>query len=260
MTTPRSLVLLILLTTLLIVPWPKTMRAAEDNPNSCLTCHNGMKRHKLKQCYAEWQGSIHARQHVSCEDCHGGNPGATDKENAHQGVFSAMNPKSAVYYTRIPGLCGGCHKVELKDFQATKHYQSLMDKGMGPHCITCHDSMSTKVLTPDEIESLCTICHNARNKNLPHVSGLAKNILERMLLMDQKIAQTENTLAIANKDSAANSDNARNLLKLATQKLRACKRQWHSFRFERMDVLLDETDGLLKNSQDTLEHTAPRAR
>ena len=252
----KILFLFLLLLPLALSP---SLLSANDKPNSCPKCHAGKKRHGLKQCYAEWQGSIHARKHVSCHNCHGGNPEENSKGKAHKGVYGAMNPASNTYYTKIPGLCGGCHKAELHDFQATKHYQSLMDKGMGPHCITCHDSMSTKVLTPDEIESLCTICHNARNKNLPHVSGLAKSILERMLLTDQKIAQTERDLtrATGNKAKVEMGDN---LLKRAVRKLQACKRHWHSFSFDRMAGQLDETDILIKKSQAVLHHPNPETK
>ena len=54
---------------------------------SCITCHSDpdflVTHPKLYEYYRDWEGSIHGQQEVTCSDCHGGDPEASDASQAH---------------------------------------------------------------------------------------------------------------------------------------------------------------------------------
>jgi len=226
--------------------------AAAAAANSCVDCHAVAASRPLRDSHADWEGSIHARLHVACEDCHAGNPREVDKGSAHQGVYGAMNPRSTVYYTKITGLCGQCHKREFLDFQSSSHYRSLISQGTGPDCIACHDAMATKVIGAAAIAKLCGVCHNPGNRNLPEVGALARDILSRMAGIDWKIAQVREKLKVAGRQGV-NQNKASGFLNLASRELRDCKANWHTFQLQRMAARLDGVDSLVQKALDSLE-------
>jgi len=131
--------------------------------NSCVNCHSklsassfvGIKSH-------DWKGSIHQKHNVTCDKCHGGNPAAINKNEAHTGVLGSTKPQSRVYYKNIPSTCGKCHGAEFYKFTQSYHFKKLEATGKGPNCVTCHGSMVTNVLNPDDIANVCVRCHNKR--------------------------------------------------------------------------------------------------
>lgn len=228
------------------------MPAASFAANSCVDCHAVVGSRPLRASHADWDGSIHARMHVSCEDCHSGNPKEAGKEKAHLGVYGSLNPRSTVYYTKIPGLCGRCHVREFRDFQSSSHYRTLMSQGTGPDCIACHDAMATKVIGADVVVKLCGVCHNQGNRNLPEVAALARDILNRMAAIDRKIAEARERQAKASQQGQ-NQYKALGFLNLASRELRACKDHWHTFQLHRMAPLLDGVDRLIQQGLDALD-------
>ncbi len=146
--------------------------------NSCVDCHSklpsssfvGVKSH-------DWKGSIHQKHGVTCDKCHGGNPSAMDEREAHAGVMGSSNPQSRVYYKNIPSTCGRCHGAEFYNFIQSYHFKKLEAAGKGPNCVTCHGSMVTSILTPDDIANVCDRCHNERIGIFPYVPQKAKAVL-----------------------------------------------------------------------------------
>jgi len=181
---------------------------------------------------------------ITCENCHGGDPNATEKVRAHDGVYDALNPESSVYYTRIPRLCGECHKHELIAFKRSRHFEELMDKGVGPNCVTCHDAMATKVLKPGEVELFCGVCHNARN-GLPDITGKAGRVLTRMQSSAERLRKAERILAAR---ASRNRDcrRARGFLNLAGHELFATREDWHAFQLDRVLSRLSGVDDLIR--------------
>jgi len=153
---------------------------AEENTrgNSCVTCHSklpassfvGVKSHS-------WKGSIHQKYGVTCDKCHGGDPGVPGQNEAHAGVLGSGDTRSTVYFKNIPSTCGKCHGAELYKFTQSIHYKKLESEGKGPECVTCHGSMVTDILTPDTIAAVCERCHNARMGIFPDVPEKAKVVL-----------------------------------------------------------------------------------
>ncbi len=213
--------------------------------NSCVQCHSklpassfyGVKSHG-------WIGSIHQRKGIKCNDCHGGNPGAAGEKEAHTGVLGSSDPHSTVYFKNIPATCGKCHGAEYYKFKQSVHYQMLESTGRGPECVTCHGSMVTKVLTPDEMSGVCARCHNARMGILPNVPRKAKQVL--LLLRESK------ALLAADKQlhPAPRSARTAQILNGAEVDLHDAKLDWHKFD-------LDSISNYLLKFYDTTEKLPP---
>jgi len=128
--------------------------------NSCVECHRSTAGVSyLKHDFADWEHSVHANAGVRCEACHGGNPAAPDKAQAHTGLKPSTDPASPVYFNRIPATCGECHQAEYKAFQKSAHFKELERSGRGPNCVTCHGSMANHILSPRDLETSCSLCH-----------------------------------------------------------------------------------------------------
>ncbi len=216
----------------------------------CVSCHAKLARPSMKERHAEWRDSIHSRMGVTCDNCHGGNPDLESKTAAHQGVYDSMNPKSSVYYTNIPRLCGRCHKHEFLEFKMSVHYKMLMTKGVGPNCVTCHDAMSTKVLQPAQLEVFCGMCHNPKMSR-PGVLDQAKEILLEMNRLSRKVSRRETALHAA-RAKGRKVSKAEGFLHLAKHELVACRQDWHTFKLARIRKRLKGVETLLHEGQASL--------
>ena len=156
-----------------------------NTDNSCVRCHSQLPGSSFVGTRSHsWTGSTHQKHGVTCDKCHGGNPRAAEEKEAHAGVFGSANPRSTVYYKNIPSTCGKCHGAEFFKFTQSLHYQRLESTGKGPECVTCHGSMTTRILTPDTIAAVCEQCHNARLGIFPFIPQKAKAVL--LLLRESK--------------------------------------------------------------------------
>jgi hypothetical protein len=215
-------------------------RSAGDRSeeNSCVDCHCklpacsffGVKSHR-------WVGSIHQQHGVTCDKCHGGNPAAAEKEQAHIGVFGSSNPRSSVYFKNVPATCGGCHGGELYKFTQSLHYKMLESTGRGPDCVTCHGSMATKILSPNNLVAICASCHNGRMCNLPYVSQKAKAVL-LLLRESQALLAADKQLYHSPRDAQT--------LGHAEVILHAAKLNWHKFDLDTILKQLDEFHNTLE--------------
>lgn len=150
---------------LFILPFFPASAYAE---NQCVACHQGGQAGKAVAArHQDYTGSIHERNQVGCNDCHGGDPSATETTAAHTGVLPASDPESRVHFQRVPATCGACHKAQYTGFVRSRHAKRLAGSGMGPNCVTCHGSMATHVLTEDQFEPFCVACHNDRTEADP---------------------------------------------------------------------------------------------
>jgi hypothetical protein len=149
---------------------PQAQGAAPDyRNNNCVNCHAtvGEPLHVSSRFY-EWQDSRHQARNVGCEKCHGGNPGATDPQQAHAGVFNVDDPRSRMHYRNQPETCGNCHRAVVRAFVQSEHYQKLKGNGLGASCNTCHAHMATQVVyAPKETADMCARCHDSINYLTP---------------------------------------------------------------------------------------------
>ena len=213
--------------------------------NSCVNCHSrlpastfvGVKSHS-------WNGSVHQQHGVTCDKCHGGDPAAAEKTQAHAGILGSSNPQSPVYFKNIPATCGRCHGGEYYKFTQSLHYKMLESTGKGPECVTCHGSMVTKVLAPDTLAAVCERCHNERMGIFPYVPQKAKAVLlllresQSLLLADEQLYHP-----------AAGTTQASSLSAASTA-LYSARLDWHKFDLDTITShLQDFYDAIHKLSQ-----------
>ncbi len=221
--------------------------SAGDQPeeNSCVQCHSKLPAGSFYEVKSHsWVGSIHQQHGVTCDKCHGGNPTAAKEKQAHIGVLGSSNPPSSVYFKNIPATCGKCHGAEFYKFTQGLHYKMLESTGKGPDCVTCHGSMVTKVLAPDNLVAVCERCHNERMGIFPYVPQKAKMVL--LLLRESKalLAADEQLYHSPKCTDAAQA------LGHAEVLLHAAKLDWHKFD-------LDTITSNVQEFYDTIEKLPP---
>ena len=161
---------------------------AAETETSCVTCHSSQRffveNKKLYNYYRDWLGSPHKEAGLSCFDCHGGDPAAAEKSDAHRGMYPPSDPRSRVNYRNQVATCGGnCHGKEAEQFKASKHYRRLQDQNrLGvPSCSTCHRVMNRKPYYGEIVEITCQVCHYEGNEqDLPLVTRRADETLHRL--------------------------------------------------------------------------------
>ena len=206
-----------------LLGFSRGVQAAAEN--GCIHCHkNQTQPQQLEHNYADWKKSTHAKHDVSCEACHRGNSNTQDPVKAHEGVLASRDEKSSVYFKNVPQTCGRCHTAELQEFQKSAHYKMLEKSGKGPNCLTCHGAMATTILTHDDLDKTCSLCH-----------GKPTQAAKTLSLMDA----VKNSLKLLQKQTGTDKT------KLAdfTQRYQVIQKKWHSFDVE---YVTDLCQSLLK--------------
>jgi hypothetical protein len=165
---------------------------AAAREESCITCHRDpdfqVTNKKLYDYYRDWSQSAHALEGIECSDCHGGNPKAPGKKEAHgaKGIGASVR-SSPVNYRNIPETCAPCHEAFYDNYRLSAHFKHLTkladEKGQrqGPNCVTCHLSVSTEVLNVNTVRNTCERCHNEKTGNHPEIPDKAEFLLNKFL-------------------------------------------------------------------------------
>lgn len=220
--------------------FPAPAHSSAAGTNSCTACHSKLPSGSFAGAKAHgWKGSAHQKAGVTCDKCHGGNPKAAAKEEAHKGVLGSEDPESMVYYKNVPSTCGQCHGAEAFKFNRSGHYKKLETSGSGPTCVTCHGSMIVSVLTPDSVADVCGRCHNSQGV-LPYVPQYAKSVLLALRESQTMVNEAEWYYHPA-KGTRAASD-----ITDARVALHSAKLDWHTFDLESITEYLQKTYGSLK--------------
>ncbi len=206
--------------------------------NSCVRCHSALTGQSFVGTKSHsWKGSVHQEHGVTCDKCHGGDPKAVMEKLAHIGVFSSSNPDSKVYYKNIPSTCGKCHGAEFYKFTQSYHYKKLESTGQGPNCVTCHGSMVTTILNPNDMASVCDRCHNNRMGVLPYIPKKAKAVL-LLLQQGNLLMKADGKLYTSKADEK--------VLSAARADLSSARMEWHTFD---LDVIVKDLEGAYNNFQ-----------
>jgi len=155
-------------------PAPDAQAIEEPAPDSCVGCHAKRQPGML----AQWFDGEHAKQGVSCEECHG---------DDHEAMFRAKG--------RVPSnICQGCHAEETLEFKQSAHgharkhaivnarllaqIPAMQRQGcMGCHdmggrrggrCNNCHGAHRFSAEQARSPEA-CGVCH--RGPDHPHIEA-----------------------------------------------------------------------------------------
>lgn len=136
----------------MLSPWS----IAKGETSACIQCHTsdsmGPEMHELVR---QWKESWHAKNGISCHDCHGGAPEDASMAMKHQRGF-----KGAPSDTDVPKFCGTCHIAIMNNYLKSGHGKTLCETAAGPNCVTCHGSHNIQQASMDIInEQLCSRCH-----------------------------------------------------------------------------------------------------
>lgn len=160
-------------------------QSAEEN--FCVTCHSDIWEKEL-------QGSVHGREKILCQDCHGGDPTKLDFDLAKApgtGFIGIPNKK------QIAETCGSCHaNVEKMNFYGLRtdqlaryktsvHGKKLFGEGDShvAACSDCHGHHNVLPIAdpnspvyPLNVPKTCNRCHGSRALMEPY--GLPSDIFE----------------------------------------------------------------------------------
>lgn len=224
----------------------------ERNVSCSLDCHIDVARKTVINNYQQWSDSAHAKYFVTCDQCHGGNPGATTEKDAHSGMLNNTDNNSGIYFKNIPETCGKCHKDELDNFKNTMHYQRLNAEALAPSCATCHQPHTFNVPATSDIVKLCNICHN--QKSLPNLATIpidAQNALGKANELHDEIIRTQESInheKFAGKDTSS----AQNYLDKATSVMNNMASMWHKFDLQNFDQQIQYGMNSVENAQNRL--------
>ena len=125
------LVLFCIFIVLLCVAWwrwgPPIVAAfptwTREKAAACLECHN----QKTPAIVADWAGSAHARNEVSCLHCHQAARSDADRVAGHAGYYKALSGTRTVAVSAAvsPRDCGLCHLERVKQFEHSKHANTI---------------------------------------------------------------------------------------------------------------------------------------
>jgi hypothetical protein len=129
----------------------------------------------------QWKESWHAKNNISCHNCHGGAPEDASMSMMHQRGF-----KGSPQNIDIPEFCGTCHIAILNNYLNSGHGQTFYDTTEGPNCITCHGSHNVQQASMDIInEQLCSQCHTYER---------AKEMKQALFIVENKLSSVEKNL------------------------------------------------------------------
>ncbi|MBI4542344.1 MAG: hypothetical protein HY705_04885 [Gemmatimonadetes bacterium] len=221
----------------------------------CAACHERLPGASgAGHGFTAWRGSRHGAVGVGCEACHGGNASTPDREAAHRGMRRSSDPESPVYFRRIPDTCGRCHAAELAYFRSSIHFARLRSDGRGPNCVTCHGSMATSLLAPEQVLRTCSACHAADGVAAPERARESAQVLA--------LVRVENILydivAAAAEGGSSGAGRARALLVQAQRHLDAAAEVWHGFRVDSASQRLGAAREDIVAAWVALGHRRPR--
>jgi hypothetical protein len=134
--------------------------AAQQSQSRCADCHFANPDAPGQPHLMDWDRSLHGRNGVGCERCHGGNPTTVEKFLAHRDMLPPSDSKSPISRRNLPTTCGSCHVGPFVAFQGSRHYELLQGgSNQGPTCSTCHGEVIGQVLSPKALERRCNSCH-----------------------------------------------------------------------------------------------------
>jgi len=207
--------------------------------SACIECHTSdIMKPAFRAIPDEWQGSWHALNGVSCNDCHGGDPKDASMSMSHVRGFVGK-PK----YEGVPAYCGKCHIGILKNYLESGHGKALKAAKKGPNCVTCHGSHGIQRATIDIInEQLCTKCHSYER---------AKVMKQALFLTEKKMGEIEKDLKALKSEGIFTGDDEKTLFSTQAEFRALFHTVDVSLVKDRTDEFTKRLEGIEKNVQKT---------
>jgi hypothetical protein len=139
---------------------------AEAGPSACVTCHTFLGG-ELARPVVEWNGSIHQQNGITCDLCHGGDPGVSLGNvrgltgQAFADMMSRAMSPSRGFIGKPSGkelftLCARCHRQSVDRYAKSIMGKAYLDQKGGPSCVTCHQAHRNSM---PEVPKVCESCH-----------------------------------------------------------------------------------------------------
>jgi Zn finger protein HypA/HybF involved in hydrogenase expression len=139
---------------------------AEEKPVVCVTCHTFLGG-PLAKPVAEWNGSVHRQNGITCDLCHGGNGHISvgNIVNLSAQEFSDLQSramsKSAGFVARPSGkalfdVCSRCHSDSVERYAGSIMGRAYLGGKGGPSCVTCHQAHNNVI---PAVPKVCEACH-----------------------------------------------------------------------------------------------------
>jgi len=126
-------------------PFSKIVPATAAKQSSvCLTCHVG-NRH-----LAFWESGMHAKQDVSCANCHVMH--GTEHNPPIAPFTTSFRPNEA-------DLCGTCHQPIRAAIMKPSHHPIIENKMKCSDCHNPHGALTPVMLKQESVNAQCTSCH-----------------------------------------------------------------------------------------------------
>ena len=127
---------------------------APEKDAVCLTCHSG-SRH-----LAFWESGKHAKNEVSCTNCH----------NIHgQGRKIQPAPYTTTNRPLEADTCGSCHKQVRNAINKPSHHPIVEGKVTCSDCHNPHGALTPVMLKHESVNQQCFSCH--ADKRGPYIFG-----------------------------------------------------------------------------------------
>jgi hypothetical protein len=227
---------------------------ATAQTSRCADCHIANSSDARLSAFARshadaWNNSVHARNNVGCEACHGGDDTTFDPLRAHAGVYLSGHPASPVNRVNLPTTCGKCHTGPFVSFQRSRHYQLLITADQrGPTCSSCHGDVAATLFTPSSVTKRCDQCHDFEGvRPRPDYGPDAGLLLKQVRSVSNDLGQAKQLIGLL-RDRAAREALLEEYRQAEVPYLEA-RDAAHRFVFEpareRLDVARERTRALL---------------
>jgi predicted CXXCH cytochrome family protein len=150
-----------------------------SNANQCVACHATQSDARIAKPAASFtQSDVHRERGFACVDCHGGNPSASDKAQAHD---AAKGYKGKPSGAQIITTCARCHSdAELmRRFAPKQRVDQAAEYATSNHgkrlaggdtsvatCVSCHGAHGIRLVSdakspvfPTNVATTCASCH-----------------------------------------------------------------------------------------------------
>ena len=229
------------------------MRHISQGIPCSLECHANKFKGVASSAYIQWSESKHGLNGITCDRCHGGNASAYYKEEAHKGIIPPTDPSSPLYYTKVPELCGQCHRKELDAFKKSKHYELLENLYQAPSCTTCHPPHKYEVRKPEEFVRFCGACHAEKGGVAPlNIPYEAERVLEKTALLKESLDLLEKRAKEA-KTQGYNVTEILSEIKDARSELDKIPEKWHSFNIQGLKASIDDAQMKFDDAKSRLQ-------